>query len=299
MRSATAALQTLINSGQQEFVKADLYTFYDSGLNILGRFSSVDADITIKPDGTAGGPTYLGAASGNTPLFKRGMLKTVVGIEVDTLNIEIFANATMLLNGVPWLQALRNGVLDGGRVRLDRFISDAWTNTTVGTVYWFGGRIGPITKLGRSSAMLAVLSDLNLLNVQMPRELYQNACSNTLYDAKCTLNRATFKSSNAVVAAFSSRSVIQSTLPNNTGYFDLGYVKFTSGVNNGVVRSIKNYVGSGYFNLITPLFTLCGNGDTFDIYPGCDKTQATCASKFSNVINFRGFPYIPIPETAL
>jgi len=41
-------------------------------------------------------------------------------------------------------------------------------------------------------------------------------------------------------------------------------------------------------------------GDVFTAYPGCDKTQATCASpKFSNLVNFEGFPYVPAPETAI
>jgi uncharacterized phage protein (TIGR02218 family) len=34
-------------------------------------------------------------------------------------------------------------------------------------------------------------------------------------------------------------------------------------------------------------------GDTFVVTAGCDKTFATCAAKFSNGLNFRGFPHIP------
>ena len=33
----------------------------------------------------------------------------------------------------------------------------------------------------------------------------------------------------------------------------------------------------------------------FTAYPGCDKTQATCSSsKFSNLVNFEGFPYVTL-----
>jgi hypothetical protein len=39
-------------------------------------------------------------------------------------------------------------------------------------------------------------------------------------------------------------------------------------------------------------------GDTFIAYPGCDKTQSTCSGKFSNLVNFGGSPYIPVPETS-
>jgi len=29
------------------------------------------------------------------------------------------------------------------------------------------------------------------------------------------------------------------------------------------------------------------------IYPGCDRVRATCESKFDNLDNFGGFPWIP------
>ena len=34
-------------------------------------------------------------------------------------------------------------------------------------------------------------------------------------------------------------------------------------------------------------------GDQFDIIAGCDKLFSTCKSKFSNALNFQGFPHIP------
>jgi hypothetical protein len=40
------------------------------------------------------------------------------------------------------------------------------------------------------------------------------------------------------------------------------------------------------------------NGDAFTVYLGCDHTQATCTTKFGNLTNFRGFPYIPSPTYA-
>ena len=34
-------------------------------------------------------------------------------------------------------------------------------------------------------------------------------------------------------------------------------------------------------------------GDGVTAIAGCDKTSETCKDKFSNLINFRGFPTIP------
>ena len=39
-------------------------------------------------------------------------------------------------------------------------------------------------------------------------------------------------------------------------------------------------------------------GDTFTCYPGCDRALLTCTNKFGNQVNFRGYPYIPSPESA-
>jgi hypothetical protein len=38
-------------------------------------------------------------------------------------------------------------------------------------------------------------------------------------------------------------------------------------------------------------------GDTFNLVPGCDGRQVTCSAKFNNIVHFRGYPYIPVPET--
>lgn len=40
-------------------------------------------------------------------------------------------------------------------------------------------------------------------------------------------------------------------------------------------------------------------GDTYKIYPGCDKFKTTCINKFDNVINFRGFDMIPGRDEAM
>lgn len=34
-------------------------------------------------------------------------------------------------------------------------------------------------------------------------------------------------------------------------------------------------------------------GDTVKVYAGCDKLNTTCSTKFNNILNFGGFPFIP------
>jgi uncharacterized phage protein (TIGR02218 family) len=40
-------------------------------------------------------------------------------------------------------------------------------------------------------------------------------------------------------------------------------------------------------------------GDTFSITAGCDKRFETCRDRFSNVVNFGGFPHMPGNDFAL
>jgi uncharacterized phage protein (TIGR02218 family) len=141
-----------------------------------------------------------------------------------------------------------------------------------------------------------VNSDLELLNIQMPRNLYQPGCIHTLYDSGCTLLKTNFDEF-STVAAGSTLSQINCGLAQATGYFDLGTVTFTSGPNANVVRSVKSYT-PGILILSQPLIQACNVGDAFTAFPGCDKLQATCSGKFNNLVNFKGFPFIPLPETA-
>jgi uncharacterized phage protein (TIGR02218 family) len=79
------------------------------------------------------------------------------------------------------------------------------------------------------------------------------------------------------------------------GYFDLGHVQFTSGLNSGLRSEVRSYSGptaqSITFFLDMPYDI--APGDTYDIFPGCDHRIQTCVAKFSNAINFRGFFSVP------
>jgi uncharacterized phage protein (TIGR02218 family) len=76
------------------------------------------------------------------------------------------------------------------------------------------------------------------------------------------------------------------------GWFDNGVITFTSGANAGLSFEIKSFV-AGLITLFLPAPFPLTVGDSFIIEPGCDKTAGTCTNKFSNIINFRGEPFIP------
>jgi uncharacterized phage protein (TIGR02218 family) len=77
----------------------------------------------------------------------------------------------------------------------------------------------------------------------------------------------------------------------DSGYFDGGLMTITSGDNAGFSREVKAYV-EGQWTIHLPFpYPLIGTED-YTMVAGCDKTLATCISKFDNVLNFRGIPFL-------
>lgn len=284
MKSASPDLDALLQSGK--FVMADLLTLTTVGGTVY-RYTSADKNITY------GGNTF----SANDVLFKRGRTRLIIGVEVDELDLTFYAKSNNLLGGVPFLHAVHNRALDGAEVLLERGFMPTWNDPVTGALIQFGGRCGPFD-LGRAGgARVKVKSDLELLNVKIPRNAYQPGCLHTLFDAGCGLTKASFGAA-TTAASGSTKQVLNCGLAQAAGYFDQGTITFTSGANNGVTRNVKSYT-PGVVTLSYPLPSTPAIGDGFTAYPGCDKRQATCSGKFSNLANFRGFPYVPAPETAL
>lgn len=283
MKPASAGLIALLNSATQ-FYMADLYTFTLADGSVL-RFSGAETDIKV------GANTY----SVGGLRFVRGATRLVIGLEVDTLDITVYTDAATTVAGKPFLSFVRAGGLDGAEATLERAFMLNWGDVSNGAVTLFAGRVAN-AEVGRASAKLTVKSNLELLNVKMPRNLYQPGCVHTLYDSGCGLLKSNYAVSGAA-AAGSTKTVITSALGQATGYFDLGMVQFTAGANAGQKRTVRSFA-AGAFTVSLPLPFAPAAGDAFTAWPGCDKTQATCTTKFNNLANFRGFPFIPVPETA-
>ena len=296
MKSASPALIALL--GTRQFNFCGLYAFSLIGGGNL-YYTGGDTDVLFGGNlYTAGGTT--GAYFDTTSNAAKAHWK--LGVEVDTLTFDVLP-AAATVNSQPLLTAIRQGVFDGAELTFSHayWPQQAYQTPVVptGAVVMFVGRVAE-TDWGRSLATFTVNSHLELLNQSMPRNLYQSGCVNTLYDSSCTLAQATF-AVNATALTGSTASVVSATIANATGYFDLGKVKFTGGVNSGVSRSVKTYVAGspGTISLLSPLPNAPANGDTFKIYPGCDKTQNTCAARFSNQSNFRGMRFIPENSTGV
>ena len=166
----------------------------------------------------------------------------------------------------------------------------------VGTLGLFVGRVSD-TNASRYEAALTINSDSELLNVMVPRNVYQPGCSNTLFDGACALAKATYAvAATANGSTDATRTTFSTALGQSAGYFAQGWAVGLTGGNAGVGRTIKAWAG-GLVTTIQPWPAVVSAGDTFTLYPGCDKQMATCSAKFANLSHFRGQPFVPAPET--
>ena len=117
-------------------------------------------------------------------------------------------------------------------------------------------------------------------------------CRADLGDSRCKVGIAGLTVSSTVTSVTDRATFSDSARGEAAGYFDYGLLTFTSGNNAGFSMEVKTFDGSA-FELQEPLPYDIQAGDGFDVYPGCDKTLATCRDKFSNVANMRAEPFIP------
>jgi uncharacterized phage protein (TIGR02218 family) len=286
MKTVAGGLITLLQNSSQFYV-AEVFTLTLLDGTVL-YYTTLDTDVVWSGD------TFLSAGL----LLKRSKITQMRGLEVDELGIDVYPTAAALIGGIAFLAACRNGALDGATVKLERVFYPSWGATATGGYNLFTGVVSDI-EMGRTYAKLKVLSQLELLQSPWPVNVYQPGCVWSLYGAGCGVVKSSFTNTGLVIAGTLTVNSFSTNRPEVDGYHDLGVIKFTSGLNSGITRTIKSFLHTnGIVNLILPLNNVPIATDAFNIYPGCDHQKATCASKFSNGSNFRGFPYIPIPETA-
>jgi uncharacterized phage protein (TIGR02218 family) len=259
-------------------------------------------DVTLISDLVTFGNKYACGGVEGGPYFERegdnSQVQLRAGLQVSTLQFTVYPGTAQVL-GFSFKRAVLVGLFDGAQVQLKRAVMPTYGDTGAGVVTLFSGRVGQINADRAGGVQFTVNSFVELLDQNMPRNLFQSGCIWTLYDDGCTLDQARFSQTGSVSSG-STALVLNVSMPQATGYFDQGKVQFTSGANKGLVIGVRKYVqGSpGALTLLQPLPVTPGVGDSFLASAGCDKLQATCSDKFNNLSNYLGFPYIPIPETA-
>lgn len=278
-----------------QFVYADCFTI----IPVVGsplRYTSVQRRMSIVPIGEVGRQIYT-ADIGISGL----RVKNNLGVEVDEQQIEIFYPDTPIYQAsLTWAQALLLGRLDGAKIRRDRYFAVDEFSPWMGGCPMFTGLVSNVDKAGRQSATVNVKSDLILLNINAPRDMWETNCKYILGSPGCGINIETL----AVLGTVStspSRTVIPWT-SSAAGYAQ-GKIHIT---NNDTVTRVRTIARADAANLYLayPLDFTPPVGLEFTAYPGCPRTiDATYGCpRFWGAAwkdHFGGFPYVPVAETAI
>jgi len=167
----------------------------------------------------------------------------------------------------------------------------------------FKGTIGEIKRgSGAFEAELRSISeDLN----QPIGRAYLRQCDAQLGGDRCQvdLTGSAFTSEAEVTFSVGQRVVhLKGLGAYEDAWFLQGTVEFLSGENAGALGVIKVDQINGPRRVLEMWEDLrhpIAVGDRVQVTAGCDKAESTCRAKFSNLLNFRGFPKMPGDDWAL
>lgn len=131
----------------------------------------------------------------------------------------------------------------------------------------------------------------------------RRSCDAELGDARCrvSLDVPAYKASGVLIRMDGGCARVAGLENRDNGWFAHGVLTWTSGASKGrSERVLAHHKGLGgtILNLWRDGAWEVAEGDEFTIVAGCDKQFSTCKAKFSNGLNFRGFPHLPGNDAA-
>jgi uncharacterized phage protein (TIGR02218 family) len=215
-------------------------------------------------------------------------LQSTTGLNVDNGQVYGALNATDIRE-----KDILAGRYD--KAEVDQWLV-SWTDPEL-RVHMFRGFLGEIRRT--ETAFEAELRGLTeKLNVPVGRTILRT-CDRSLGDGKCRfdLTAPGYTAEGQVGEGSQGARVIVAGLADFAEeWFTHGTVRWLTGENMGLVSRVKRdsrREGSRVLDLWEEPPLGMTAGDSFSVSAGCDKTAATCRTKFDNFLNFRGFSHIP------
>lgn len=243
------------------------------------RLGFTDHDRDVAFDGT----TFEAAAG-----FTASEMRDAVGLAVDNMEVESALSSARLEE-----EDILGGLYDDAVVEIFRV---DW-QTSGNRVLMRTGSLGEVRRNGLAFA--AEVRGLSHYLQQPSGRLYQFGCDADLGDGRCKVDLAgaTLRGAGTIAVVTTSRLIIASGLAAfASDWFTRGLLTFTSGANAGRAFEVKRHTvaaGSVTIELWQEPARFPVAGDAFVVTAGCDKQLTTCAAKFANTANFRGFPHMP------
>lgn len=152
---------------------------------------------------------------------------------------------------------------------------------------WSGRIIGAAYTQEGGMCTLSGVTDEAAFSRPIPRFKYQGLCNHVLYDALCTIVRTSFKYTGSVSAVVNSTITVDGLTSKGANWAVGGYIDDGAGDFRLVVAQSGDTL-----TLFVP-FETSPLGSSIDVFAGCNHTIDVCDTKFSNSINYGGFPFVP------
>ena len=238
---------------------------------VVKTFTDLDRDIVFAS------LTYLSIAG-----FTPSSVETKDNFSVDNVEVQ-----GMFQTGYITAPDLLAGKYDFAEVEI--FIVN-YMDISQGRMLLRRGRLGEVTM--QKDTFIAELRGLAESLQQTIGELYQPSCRAILGDSECKKVLTSFTFTGTVTTVSSGLIFTSNALTQAAGYFTGGQITWTSGNNNGLKMEVKEFANKQVV-LAQAMPYAIQVSSSFQIIAGCDKTHQTCISKFNNIINFRGEPFVP------
>ncbi|MGL4478807.1 MAG: phage BR0599 family protein [Aeromonas veronii] len=117
---------------------------------------------------------------------------------------------------------------------------------------------------------------------------FSTNCRHFLYGTGCNVDPEDFKVT-VTVASIDGLNVTATGLDaQEDGWFQAGHMIAPNGEQRMILAHAGNVV-----TITAPIQDLAVS-DSIDVFPGCPHTREACNSKFDNILNYGGFPFIPL-----
>ena len=274
MRNIPAAMKAQIEEGATTFCHC-----WRIDRNFLPPLGFTDHDEDIAFDGV-----LFEAASG----FEASEVERSLGLSIDNASAKGALSSAKIAE-----EDIQSGVYDGARVR--QWLVD-WRDPE-SRFLTFKGDIGEIRR-GASVFEVELRGLSERLNRPVGRH-FLHVCDAELGDGRCgfDLGQPGFRGQASVLAVEDARTLKVSGIGGFAeGWFDDGVMTWLSGERAGRVDAIavhRRQDGVRRLVLEADMTPKPAIGDEAELSAGCDKRMETCRDKFLNLVNFRGFPFIP------
>jgi len=161
------------------------------------------------------------------------------------------------------------------------------TNPATDWVIVWKGIVTSFSSTGHSVKILVPSIFTVILNGEVPSVYYQNMCNHVLYDDRCKLVKASYQQDTTISA------IGTGTVDVVADGFDDNYLQAGEIINTS--KNERRLIIDNVADVITINFPFFNAevGDNVSLFAGCNHAFSTCKDKFSNSINYGGFPYVP------